>query len=148
MQRFADAFHSIVLTLWVGGLWTIGYLVAPTLFATLVDRSLAGAVAGQLFALIGWIGLGSGCCLLLCMVLRDGIAACRRWAFWSVSLMLLISAASLFGIQPLMAQLKVAAMESAGHDHFAALHGISSVLYLLQSLLGLLLVIGASRRAR
>jgi hypothetical protein len=33
MRRLADALYDVALTLWVGGLWTIGYLVAPTLFA-------------------------------------------------------------------------------------------------------------------
>jgi hypothetical protein len=35
MRRLADALYDVALTLWVGGLWTIGYLVAPTLFAAL-----------------------------------------------------------------------------------------------------------------
>lgn len=64
MQRFADALYFIALTLWVGGLWAIGYLVAPTIFSTLTDRQLAGALAGKLFALIGWIGLGCAAYLL------------------------------------------------------------------------------------
>jgi hypothetical protein len=33
MRRLADALYDVMLTLWVGGLWAIGYLVAPTLFA-------------------------------------------------------------------------------------------------------------------
>ena len=31
MRRFADGLHAIALTLWIGGLWTVGLLVAPTL---------------------------------------------------------------------------------------------------------------------
>ena len=60
MRRLADALYNIALTLWVGGLWAIGYLVAPTLFAILGgDRPLAGVLAGKLFELIGWIGLAA-----------------------------------------------------------------------------------------
>jgi hypothetical protein len=153
VRRFADALYGVVLTLWVGGLWTVGYLVAPTLFATLDDRQLAGMLAGKLFALIGWVGLGCALYLLLFMLLRTGATVLKRWAFWLVLLMLLLTAVSLFGIQPLMVQLKVEAlprevMESVLRDRFAAWHGVSSILYLLQSLLGLLMVISAGRAAK
>lgn len=151
MRRFADALYDVALTLWVGGLWTIGYLVAPKLFVALgSDRSLAGALAGQLFDLIGWLGLGCGIYLLLFMVLRAGTTALRRWNFWLVLLMLLLGAVSLFGIHPLLAQLKSDAlprevMESVLRNRFATWHGVSSILYLVQSLLGLLLVVGQRR---
>ena len=49
MRRFADALYSIAITLWVGGLWAIGYLAAPTLFAELSDRALARQLAGAMF---------------------------------------------------------------------------------------------------
>ncbi|MGH8809748.1 MAG: DUF4149 domain-containing protein, partial [Noviherbaspirillum sp.] len=39
----------LIATLWVGSLWAVGYLVAPTLFATLPDSVLAGTIAGRLF---------------------------------------------------------------------------------------------------
>lgn len=150
MRRIADALYFVTLTLWVGALWTIGYLVAPMLFATLADRQQAGLLAGKLFALIGWLGLGCAAYLLIFMVLRTGSAVLKRGVFWLVLLMLMLTAASLFGIQPLLAQLKAAAlprevMESVLRDRFATWHGISSILYLVQSLLGLLLVVGAGR---
>lgn len=153
MRRFADALYFVALTLWVGGLWAIGYLVAPTLFATLADRQLAGALAGKLFMLIGWVGLACAAYLLVFMILRAGSTVLKRGAFWLVLLMLALTAVSQFGIQPLMAQLKAEAlprevMESVLRDRFATWHGISSILYLLQSLLGLLLVAGAGRGVR
>ena len=154
MRRLADALCGVALTLWVGGLWTIGYLVAPTLFATLsADRQLAGLLAGKLFALIGWVGLGCATYLLLFDLLRLGAAALRRWNFWLLLLMLLLGAVSLFGIQPLLAQLKADAlprevMESVLRNRFTTWHGVSSILYLVQSLLGLLLVTGWGRGAK
>lgn len=150
MRRLADALYFVTLTLWVGGLWVIGYLVAPTLFATLADRQLAGMLAGKLFALIGWVGLGCAAYLLVFMLLRAGSAVLKRSALWLVLAMLLLTAASLFGIQPLLAQLKADAlprevMESVLRDRFATWHGVSSILYLLQSVLGVLVVVGAGR---
>ena len=150
MRRFADALDSIALTLWVGGLWTIGYVVAPTIFSALADRQLAGMLAGKLFALIGWVGLVCAAYLLLSMLFRLGGRALRRWGFWLLLVLLALTAASQFGLQPWLAQLKAEAlprevMESVLRDRFATWHGISSILYLVQSLLGLLLVVGSGR---
>ncbi|MBK7424430.1 MAG: DUF4149 domain-containing protein [Propionivibrio sp.] len=150
MRRFSEALYFITLTLWVGGLWAIGYLVAPVLFATLADRQLAGLLAGKLFALIGWVGLVSAAYLLLFMLIRLGRSALKRGVFWLLVAMLVLTVLSQFGIQPLLAQLKADAlprevMESVLRDRFAAWHGVSSILYLLQSVLGLLLVVGAGR---
>ncbi len=150
MRRFAEALYLIAIALWVGGLWAIGYVAAPVLFSSLGDRQLAGMVAGKLFALIGWIGLGCAAYLIVFTVTRSGARFFRSTIFWLVLLMGLLTAASQFGIQPLMAQLKTDAlprevMESVLRDRFAAWHGISSILYLVQSLLGLWLVVWSGR---
>lgn len=150
MRKLSEALYFTAITLWVGGMWAIGYLAAPVLFASLGDRQLAGMVAGKLFALIGWIGLGSAAYLLVFLIVRAGGQVFGRAVFWLVLAMALTAAASQFGIQPLMAQLKAdvlprEVMESVLRDRFAAWHGISSILYLLQSLLGLWLVVWANR---
>ncbi len=150
MRKLSEALYFTAITLWVGGMWAIGYLAAPVLFASLGDRQLAGMVAGKLFALIGWIGLGSAAYLLVFLIARAGGQVFGRAVFWLVLAMALTAAASQFGIQPLMAQLKAdvlprEVMESVLRDRFAAWHGISSILYLLQSLLGLWLVVWANR---
>lgn len=150
MRKLSESLYLVAITLWVGGLWAIGYLAAPVLFSSLVDRQLAGMIAGKLFALIGWVGLGCAGYLLIFLLARSGSRFFRSGVFWLVLLMGLMTAASQFGIQPLMTQLKANAlprevMESVLHDRFAAWHGISSILYLMQSLLGLWLVIWANR---
>jgi hypothetical protein len=153
VHKFSEALWFIGITLWVGGLWAIGYIAAPVLFASLGDRQLAGMVAGKLFSLMGWIGLGSAAYLLLFLLVRRGGLAFRSGVFWLVFSMGVLAAASQFGIQPLMAQLKADAlprevMASVLRDRFAAWHGISSILYLVQSLLGLWLVVWANRGLR
>jgi len=70
-----------------------------------------------------------------------------------VVLMLVLGAVSLFGIQPLLAQLKADAlprevMESVLRNRFATWHGVSSILYLVQSVLGLLLVLSSRRGSK
>ena len=153
MRRIAESFYLVAITLWVGGLWAIGYMTAPVLFASLGDRQLAGLVAGKLFALIGWVGLGAATYLAVFLIGRWGGQVVKRAVFWLVILMALMTAASQFGIQPLMAQLKADAlprevMERVLRDRFATWHGISSILYLVQSLLGLWLVVCSGRGLR
>ena len=66
----ANIGERVLLTLWVGGLWTVGYMVAPALFATLEDRALAGTLAGLMFEIIAWIGMGCAAVLLIINQLR------------------------------------------------------------------------------
>ncbi len=153
LQKISESLYLAAITLWVGGMWAIGYLAAPVLFSSLADRQLAGMLAGKLFSLIGWIGLGCAIYLFVFLAARWGTQVFKRGVFWLVLLMSLMSAASQFGIQPLMAQLKLDAlprevMESVLRDRFATWHGISSILYLVQSLLGLWLVGWSGRGLR
>ncbi len=146
MRGFFSALYSIAVTVWVGGLLAIGYLAAPVLFSQLADRSVAGAVAGSMFAVIAWLGLACGTYLLLIILAGKGWRAIQSGAFWIVLLMLALTAAGHFGVQPILAQLKADAlprqvMESALRDRFSTWHGVSSALYLVQSLLGIALVI-------
>jgi len=145
VRRLPDLLSVWALTLWVGGLWAIGYLAAPMLFYNLSDRMLAGMLAGKMFAGIAWIGIACGIWLLLFRFVRFGAGTLKQAYFWIVLLMLLLTLAGHFGIQPIMAQLKEAAlpkdvMQSLFRDRFATWHGVSSVVYLIQSLLGLALV--------
>ena len=145
VKRLPDLLAAWAATLWVGGLWVVGYLVAPTLFYTLDDRMLAGMLAGKLFGHIAWIGLACGGWLLLFRLSRLGAAVLKQGFFWIVLVMLLLTIAQHFGIQPIMQQLKDQAMpkdvmESLFRDRFATWHGISSVVYLIESLLGLALI--------
>lgn len=150
MSRLSEHFLFVLITLWVGAMWSIGYIVAPTLFGMLGDRTLAGNVAGRLFSILGWIGIGAAVYVLSFMFLRLGLRAFRSWVFWTVVAMLLTTLASQFGIQPLMAQMKADAwprevMDTVMRGRFATWHGISSVLYLVQSALGLLLILGVRK---
>jgi hypothetical protein len=146
MRGFLFALYNIAVTLWVGGLFAIGYLAAPVLFSQLADRSLAGTVAGAMFSVIAWVGLACGTYLMLFILVGKGWRAIQSGVFWIVLLMLALTVAGHFGVQPVLAQLKADAlprqvMESALRDRFSTWHGVSSALYLVQSLLGIALVI-------
>ena len=146
-SRLAAALAQILLVLWLGGMWAIGYMATPVLFASLDDRMLAGNIAGRLFTLMAWIGLGAALYLLGFMLARQGRAVLRRAPFWIVATMLVCVSVGYFGLQAEMAALKadvatMDVMESAMREKFAMLHGISSAIYLAQSVLGLWLVAG------
>ncbi|WP_244314859.1 DUF4149 domain-containing protein [Paraburkholderia unamae] len=133
--------------LWVGSQLTIGYMVAPVLFASL-DRVVAGGIAAQLFRLEGIVGVVCGVLLLGLsnLLTRRGAAGYRRLR-WVLAIMLLCVLIGYFALQPFMNALRVQAM-SAGMDvasspyasRFGLLHGVSSLFYLVQSLLGAWLV--------
>ncbi len=144
MRRFWDGLASTMLVLWIGGIWAIGYVAAPVLFASLGDKQLAGMLAGKLFEVMGWIGIAAAAYLLIYRIARDGATALKTFFFWAVVVMLALILTGLFGIQPIMQSLKDqalphAVMQSVFADRFARWHGISSILYLIQSALGLLL---------
>ena len=126
-------------------MWAIGYIAAPVLFTSLADKQLAGMLAGKLFGIIAWIGIATAIYLLIYRIVRDGGSALKTLFFWGVALMLGLTLAGLFGIQPIMQGLKdqampLAVMQSVFADRFSRWHGISSILYLIQSALGLILV--------
>ncbi len=146
MSRLADSLYVLLLTLWVGGLWTIGFIVAPSLFAALKDRVLAGELAGNLFGLIAWIGIASAAYLVGYLLACRRRAAFKSGFLWVILLMLALTLAGHFGIQPILAQLKAEAwprgvMDSAVKSRFATWHGVASGLYVLQSLLGAVAVL-------
>lgn len=150
MKNITHHLASLSITVWVGSLWAIGYLAVPVLFHALPDRQLAGMLAGQMFVWGGYLGLICGLYLLVFYVSQSGSAVIRRHLFWIVSSMLLITLIIQFGIQPVMSDLKARAlpidvMHSALYGQFKMLHGISSIAYLIESLLGAFLVIKSRR---
>jgi hypothetical protein len=147
-MRYLGIGERIILTLWVGGLWAIGFLAVPVLFHTLSDRTLAGELAAPMFTLINAISLVCGAVLLLGAVVGGGRAWYRSWRVGVIAVMMAGTAVILFIIQPQMAALKVQAAAAGGTlgPQFGRLHGISSVIYLLVSVLGLLLVAATGRR--
>ncbi|MFZ5557425.1 MAG: DUF4149 domain-containing protein [Pseudomonadota bacterium] len=147
LSRFAA---HLALTLWVGGLWIVGFVATPALFATLDDRALAGTVAGRLFTTIGHLGFACGAVLLAVRCRETGSRFWRDRMAWVVILMLALVAVGHFGLQPMVAELRdagyaAAPTGSAERAAFGAWHGAASAVYLLVSLLGLALVWLAGR---
>jgi len=142
-----DRLFRLLAMLWVGSQLTIGYVVAPVLFAS-VDRTTAGSIAAQLFRIEGIVGVVAGVMLLALsnVLARRGALDYRRLR-WLLAGMLVCVVIGYFALQPFMNALRVQAM-NAGMDvgnspyasRFGLLHGVSSVFYLIESLLGIGLV--------
>jgi hypothetical protein len=123
-------------------MWTIGYIVAPVLFKVLVDRQLAGMIAGKMFEAVSFIGIFCGVVLLISGLYWFGKKIFKQWRIWILLLMLVIIGISAGMIQPMMQELKLDGLENqAVSARFGMMHGVSSVLYLINSLLGLILVL-------
>jgi hypothetical protein len=147
MNKWSDNFTLIVITLWVGALWTTG-AVAYVLFDTLQDKQLAGQLAGKLFTYVAYLGLFAGFYLLIQRLFAYGLLVLKQGYFWAILLMLLLVIAGHFGVQPVLTQLKASVlpsdvMNSVFSSRFKAWHGVASIAYMLQCLLGIMVVIRA-----
>ena len=136
----------LLAALWAGSLWTIGYVVAPTLFVTLHDRVLAGTIVGSLLRSEAIVCVA--CALLLHFLVRYSPIeqARKRVLFRLIVAMAACAALIFFGLQPVMAQLKAAAGAAglAGTPEglrFGILHGVSQLVYLVESVLAAVLLV-------
>ena len=145
MNRFWAALAALVLVVWVGSLITLGAISAPVLFSALEDKQLAGLLAGKMFAVGAWVGVVAGIYLLIYSLIRGGAHAFKTWSFWLVLIMWFLTLAGHFGIQPILQNLKdqalpLAVMQSVFADRFSQWHGISRILWIIQALIGVILV--------
>ena len=143
MHQVTRFIAPLLLAFWVGGTWVVGYMVAPTLFATLDDRQLAGMLAGKMFTGIMLLGAACGALLLVMLCADYGRQCFRAWRFWVLLGMLFMIGVIELLIRPQMVELKTQGIFANAQlaAEFARLHGISSACYLILSLLGIPLVI-------
>lgn len=152
MRELPRHLAALCVTLWVGGTWILGYVVVPMLFEVLPDRQLAGRVAGQLFSSLAYIGIACALYLLAYQLQQFGRDALRRSRFFVIVGMLLLVLVGQFVLQPIIAGLKTQAlpldvMQSALAAQFKTWHAVSATLYLMQSLLGIVLVVETRRQS-
>jgi predicted membrane-bound spermidine synthase len=131
----------VLVALWLGLVVTLATVAAPTAFAVL-ERTLAGRVAGQMFRIEATVGLGLA--MLLFLIERRVAmqrAAAGRGSVLSAEIVLVLGALfctvlGYFALQPLME----AARAGQGAYSFGMLHGVSSALFALKGLLLLALL--------
>ncbi|MDT8310581.1 MAG: DUF4149 domain-containing protein [Methylophaga sp.] len=149
-MAYADfAGERLLLTLWVGSLWAIGYLAVPLAFATL-DTQIAAEYAGTLFYAVNIIGLVSGTMLLIGKLFMERLQITRSWRFWLLLVMLALTLVFTVYLQPEIVAVKAIAdwrADNALTERFNDLHRLSENLYLMLSVLGLILVLTADKKA-
>lgn len=133
--------EQVTLTLWVGGMWIVGYVVAPVLFNMLDDRQLAGTLAGRMFMIMSYLGLLCGALLIVGQISLSGLTFYTNWRFWLLCTMLTVIIVGQFVLQPMMTELRDAGLQGQAAAKFGRLHGISSALFMFNSLAGFVLVV-------
>ena len=135
--------RRLLLALWAGALVAVGGLVAPTLFAILPDRHLAGFIAGELFRRLT---LGSFIVALALVLIGGGAGAAGRPAR---RLLPLVPAALLafseYAVRPLLEAARAGA--GAGSPAFIAWHGVSTLLYLAATVVAVWLLVRELKHA-
>ncbi|MCS0582740.1 DUF4149 domain-containing protein [Massilia pinisoli] len=138
----------LLAALWAGSVWAVSYLAAPSAF-TVLDSTQAGNVVGVMLTRSAWLAIALAVVLgLIVARARDVDARRRHWLFGLIGAMLACSLVVYLGLQPMMAAIREAAgaagvRASPQWGTFAALHGVSQVLYLAESILGAILVVKA-----
>ncbi|MDK2124787.1 DUF4149 domain-containing protein [Parachitinimonas caeni] len=143
MDAILIGLRSIFAYLWIGGLWIAGILVAPVLFQSLPNAD-AGRVAGKIFQVMAWIGMFSGAYILLIFFWQLGVKVFSTIEFWVIVLMLMLTCLNHFAIFPILSGIKsqmYQAAEGVFGGGFQSWHTISSAIYLLQSVLGVMFVV-------
>jgi len=146
--RFLMLFSLVV---WIGGIIFLSFVEAPTAFAVLPSRHIAGAVVGRSLGILHWMGLFSGvvflgCSMLLCSLTTESAQplAARHVL---VLAMLLLTMISQFGISPKMASLRASfgdidtvPADNPARMRFDALHVWSVRLEVVVLLMGLAVI--------
>lgn len=146
---------TVISGLWVGGLISIGFLVVPVLFMAMGDRQVAGLIAANLFKLTAYISVGV-CGFLMVManhLVKSGSQSYRliRWILLS---MLVCGILTAFVIIPWMNGLRdqalllgISVRETSNANLFGLLHSLSSIIFMIQSILGIGLVWQSTKNA-
>ena len=144
----AQQLFVLIAGLWVGSILAVGYLVAPAIFHTLTDRQVAGMVAGSVFKAESYLSIIVCIALMVLanLLVTRGLAQYKMIRLILLG-MLICAAAASFVMIPWLDTLRDQAllegmpvMLSPSADLFRKLHGVSSILFLLQSALGIYLV--------
>ncbi|HXX95192.1 MAG TPA: DUF4149 domain-containing protein [Planctomycetota bacterium] len=131
MIRVARSVYFTALGLWVGGLATLGALVAPTVFQKAGSRAEAGRIFGAILGRFGWAQIVLAALVLVsAWILRS--APDMRWPRVRMVLVVLLCVlvvVSVFGVNPAVAQaagkmgdLERVPLDDPGRVYFQSLH--------------------------
>ena len=136
---------KLFLPIWAGSLWWM-IIVAKVLFDKIPTAFLAGIVAGQLFHYLSYFSLMMSVLIFFHLFKYHGWSSVKSSQFWLILFIAVIVLINFFGIQPTLEALKINAqpkevMESIFADRFAMWQGISSISFLVQTVLVTILML-------
>jgi hypothetical protein len=120
---------QVLIALFAGSLWSLAAWVTPTLFYSQSDRHLAGVLAGKLFSIETYVGLGVALLAVL-LGLRRGFAL----GYAAIGLL----AVNEWGLRQVMSAAH--ARGAVAGLSFGAWHGVSALLFVCACLAVLVLV--------
>jgi hypothetical protein len=118
----------VLVTLWAGSLWSVLW-VATAVFNFEPNRHVAGLIAGRLFSIETYLGLGVA---VLALLLPGG--GRYRWGYFAAAVL----AMNEWILKRVMSLAQVHG--TAAGLGFGAWHGVSAVLYLLACLCVLIMI--------
>ncbi len=127
---------------WLGLQLGVGYLVAPVLFQNL-ERTQAGELAGVLFTVTAYIGLAVWLLVYFTGRTEEKRAYARPYTGKWVLLLLVLLAANQFLVTPVIEAHKMGTANwllTLLGGSFGRWHGVSTIIYMVCSVLGLGLV--------
>ncbi len=148
----------LALSAWIGGSFFLMFFAAPDAFRLLPTRDLAGAVVGLALARLHLLAMGAAFVFLVCHIwLMRSAQALLRPAALLVFAMVILTAASQYGVTPRMADLREEMIAEHGSIDatprtsparvaFGRLHMVSASLELTTFLLGLVVLYITVRR--
>ncbi len=144
---------ALLLAVWLGTQLCSGYIVAPVLFSHL-DKMTAGAIAGQIFHIVSYLGIASMLLLLTVLKLSHHTAFFKQVRVKIALAILVLVSINEWLITPIIEALKKHQTHAIDDLLFASLkqsqaigssfgiwHGVSSSIFLLVSVLGVVLAL-------
>jgi len=130
----------LLVALWLGLIVTLAAVAAPTVFAVL-ERAVAGQVAGRMFRIEATVGLVAAILLVLIeRRLGAGADRDRAWVptatLWLVLGAMFCTVLGYWALQPMMET----ARDVGDRARFGLLHGISSMIFAVKGMLLLALL--------
>ncbi|WP_018150312.1 hypothetical protein [Leeia oryzae] len=126
-----ESARKVAETVWIGALIFIAAFMSWTMWH---DRGVGPLFAQHLFPAASFTGMVLGVFLLFHQLWALGFRSLQTLPFWILLLMWLFAIAIWIGLPRLLGMVGV-------HAAFAAWHGLGMLLYLLQCILGIVLVV-------
>jgi hypothetical protein len=121
---------TLLVCLWTGAVLAIALIAAPSAFAALPSKELAGQVAARMFSIEAY---GSVVLAAAAWFTMKGESLKSSWPLAMALLLVMIGTiAGYFGLQPELQQVKTTLGSTS--ERYGVLHGLSMGLYTLKAL--------------